>query len=377
MAPAGLPGPRSATSRRRACRRCRTPGPARPPQLLPLAVMAAITRGGRAGRRPAVPLGVSRGHERRSSAGCRRPVECRWRAGWSRRRADSTGAPYRTSLAGSHRRWSRCAAGTDATAEQPARRSRSRLGRASTAGWMLRRGSPCVPRAAAAPRRSGWSVYFAGLLVLTGAAHGRAARCSSSSLITGFFHASVLRPWPLAVARRRRDVGRSIHVADRRASRGRPSSSGSSFVGGHRDPDGRDRVRRRSLGERLSRAERAAAAGRSPTARPRSRRTRACTPSCWPRRGRPASSTSGSGWRARSTTPSRRASPASSPSSRRPSRPPTGRADWHRHVDNAPRLARESLTEARRSVQASRPERAGGAPAAGGARRGGRSAGRR
>ncbi len=32
------------------------------------------------------------------------------------------------------------------------------------------------------------------------------------------------------------------------------------------------------------------------------------------------------------------------------------RADWTRHVDNALRLARESLTEARRSVEASRPE---------------------
>ncbi len=31
------------------------------------------------------------------------------------------------------------------------------------------------------------------------------------------------------------------------------------------------------------------------------------------------------------------------------------RADWNRHVDNALRLARESLTEARRSVEASRP----------------------
>ena len=31
-------------------------------------------------------------------------------------------------------------------------------------------------------------------------------------------------------------------------------------------------------------------------------------------------------------------------------------ADWRRHVDNALALARESLTEARRSVQAVRPE---------------------
>jgi signal transduction histidine kinase len=30
--------------------------------------------------------------------------------------------------------------------------------------------------------------------------------------------------------------------------------------------------------------------------------------------------------------------------------------DWHRHLDNAARLARESLSEARRSVEASRPE---------------------
>ena len=36
-------------------------------------------------------------------------------------------------------------------------------------------------------------------------------------------------------------------------------------------------------------------------------------------------------------------------------------ADWQRHVDNALRLARESLTEARRSVEASRPEALEGA----------------
>ena len=36
-------------------------------------------------------------------------------------------------------------------------------------------------------------------------------------------------------------------------------------------------------------------------------------------------------------------------------------ADWTGHVDNALRLARESLTEARRSVEASRPEALEGA----------------
>jgi signal transduction histidine kinase len=36
--------------------------------------------------------------------------------------------------------------------------------------------------------------------------------------------------------------------------------------------------------------------------------------------------------------------------------------DWHRHLDNAARLARESLSEARRSVEASRPEPLESAP---------------
>src|SRR4029079_5431841 len=42
------------------------------------------------------------------------------------------------------------------------------------------------------------------------------------------------------------------------------------------------------------------------------------------------------------------------------------RDDWRRHVDNAIRLARDSLAEARRSVEASRPEGLGGVTLEGG-----------
>lgn len=59
----------------------------------------------------------------------------------------------------------------------------------------------------------------------------------------------------------------------------------------------------------------------------RSTRTPPCTPNSWSRHGRPGSPTSAAGWPPRSTTPSRRGSRASSPSSRsspspRPRTPP-------------------------------------------------------
>ena len=99
---------------------------------------------------------------------------------------------------------------------------------------------------------------------------------------------------------------------------------------------------------RAGRGQRAAGGGAGGERRP-------ARPAAGPGPGGRACSTSGSGWRGRSTTPSPRASPASSPSSRRPS---SGRPSGRRGAATstpATRLARESLAEARRSVQALRP----------------------
>ena len=62
--------------------------------------------------------------------------------------------------------------------------------------------TPGAASRGSAQRRSGWRIFFVGLLGL------RVLCCGPSPLffiftITGFFHASVLRPLPLAIARRR------------------------------------------------------------------------------------------------------------------------------------------------------------------------------
>ncbi len=75
--------------------------------------------------------------------------------------------------------------------------------------------------------------------------------------------------------------------------------------GGHHHPDDRDRRSARLLGERLAESERGAPPGRRPPRGRPARRTPGCTAQLVERRpARPASSTSGSGWPARSTTPS-------------------------------------------------------------------------
>ena len=81
-------------------------------------------------------------------------------------------------------------------------------------------------------------------------------------------------------------------------------------------------------------------------------RQRACTGSYWSRPGRPASSTSGTGWPARSTTLSRKGSPGSSPSSRRPSKPPAIRRDGG--GTSRPRPGSPGRTSPRRGGRCSR-----------------------
>ena len=196
-------------------------------------------------------------------------------------------------------------------------------------------------------------VYFAGLIALMAAlviiapctGSSRSPATSPSSLLPGACGRSA---WPrspssppprrtAALPDRQRGLDRRLrahHHRERR--RGRARSCSSPYVG----EQGHQRRRRSSCEELEATLARERGAARA---------ARRAGPRGGVRRRAPAA------WRARSTTRSPRAWPGSSPSSRRPSRRATtgdGAGTWTPRRE----LARESLTEARRSVQALRPE---------------------
>ena len=145
-------------------------------------------------------------------------------------------------------------------------------------------------------------VFFVGLLVLASILMLRQP-LFFIFMIAGFFYATILRPLPLAVV----GIAASSILVNTLIA-GVPQtpeawtfylaiivvqtiaiSAGAVF------------------GEKVTEQSEERRVRRSPGSRRRWRRTPASTPSCSPRHARRASSTSGSGWRARSTTRSPRA----------------------------------------------------------------------
>ena len=193
-------------------------------------------------------------------------------------------------------------------------------------------------------------VFFVGLLVLASILMLRQP-LFFIFMIAGFFYATILRPLPLAVVG---IAASSILVNTLIAGVPQTAEGVDVLPRDHRRPDDRDQ-RRRGDRREDDRAERGTPRRRSPGSRRRWRRTPASTPSCSPRHARRASSTSGSGWRseihdtiAQGLTGIITQLEAANQAVDRP-------ADRDRHLANAELLARESLTEARRSVEASMP----------------------
>ena len=144
-------------------------------------------------------------------------------------------------------------------------------------------------------------VFFIGVLALAAALMLRHP-LFFIFMISGFFYASILRPLPLAFV----GVFATSFLVNTLIAGFPQTDEGWTFyvviiaiqtvvIGGGSSSARRSPSRTRS------------AARPSRDSRSRSRRTPVSTPSCWRRHARPGSWTSGNAWRARSTTPSRRA----------------------------------------------------------------------
>ena len=217
-----------------------------------------------------------------------------------------------------------------------------------------------LPRAAARTHRVRMDVFFVGLLVLASVLMLRQP-LFFIFMISGFFYASVLRPLPLAV------VGVARHVDPRQHAHRRAAADDRGVDLLPRDHQSSRRVVI-GAGARRRRADHRAERG-APRRRSRGSRRR---------------SIENAGLHAQLLTQAREAGvlderqrmareihdtiaqgltgivtqlEAADQARDRP-------ADRDRHLDNAERLARESLTEARRSVEASMPARARGRDAA-------------
>ena len=144
-------------------------------------------------------------------------------------------------------------------------------------------------------------VFFVGLLVLASILMLRQP-LFFVFMIAGFFYATILRPLPLAVV----GIAASSILVNTLIA-GVPQTAEAwtfylAIIGVQTVAISAGAVSARRSPSRARNAAR-----RSPGSRRRWRRTPASTPSCSPRPARRASSTSGSGWRARSTTRSPRA----------------------------------------------------------------------
>ena len=206
-------------------------------------------------------------------------------------------------------------------------------------------------------------VYFVGLIPLM-AALVIIAPWYGFFTFTGYFSVALLpeRVWPVRRGRASRSSRPRRRTAACRTARRLDRHLRAHH---HRERRGGQRDHVLRLGRRAGPP--AARAARARSSRRRCARTRRCRSSSSRVRARTAWSTSASGWRASCTTRSRRASPGSSRSSRRPSRRAATR-DWRRHLDAA-RDARARQPHRGAAVGArDAPGAAGGRAAAGRAR---------